>query len=86
MPPDLTPLQYELVTILLPQPGATLRWYSHQHPNKDLSGRGELQGRFSRAHGLLPLAINGRPQLADVAAQDAHLRSASNKAVTPCPT
>ena len=50
MPPDLTPLQYELVTVLLPQPGATLRWYSHQHPNKDLSGRGELQG-LSVRHG-----------------------------------
>ena len=26
------------------------RWYSHQHPNKDLSGRGELQG-LSVRHG-----------------------------------
>ena len=44
MQTELTLLQIELVKHLLAQPGATIRWYSHRHANKDVAGRGELRG------------------------------------------
>ena len=43
MQTELTLLQIELVKHLLAQPGATIRWYSHRHANKDVAGRGELR-------------------------------------------
>ena len=48
MQTELTLLQIELVKHLLAQPGATIRWYSHRHANKDVAGRGELRGVTSK--------------------------------------